>query len=109
MGNPAAAEHLAELAARFESHLAALRDRASAAHEAIRAGTEALQADMPAPEPVGGFAEPSQYVSPPNPYAEHALIPDLPIMPSFDEAPPTLDAVESFAAVDDDGAPLWQD
>ena len=35
MTDPSAAEHLAEIAARHEAHLSALRQRAALAHEAV--------------------------------------------------------------------------
>lgn len=49
IANPAAASHLAELDARFEGHLAALRQRAAHAKAIVEAGAEALVAQAAPP------------------------------------------------------------
>jgi|SRR5471030_2909990 len=115
-GHPAAAQHLAELDARFESHLASLRERAAAARDAAQNSVAALdEAAGPrhaAPPPAASapapwdsdmtLEEPPPYVPPaPHQYAENALIPDVPLVHK-EESLTTLD-------LDDDGIPLWQD
>ncbi|GAC1419591.1 MAG: hypothetical protein NVSMB5_11570 [Candidatus Velthaea sp.] len=92
--HPGAAPHLAQIDARYETTITALHARANAAKAIVRSDVESLQAALPAP-PVADIEEPPPYAAPPpNPYAEHALIPDAPIVP------PVLG---------DDGMPLWQD
>ncbi|GAC1416765.1 MAG: hypothetical protein NVSMB64_26870 [Candidatus Velthaea sp.] len=104
-GHSAAAQHLAEMDARYESHLGALRDRASVAKAAVHSGVVSLQAALPAAK-LEVEAPPPYIAPPPNPYAAHALIPDDPITAhgGLRDAP----TLESFAAIDD-GIPLWQD
>jgi hypothetical protein len=112
-GHPAAAQHLAELDERFESHLASLRERAAAARDAVQNNVASLDEAM---GPRGGpppsesapwnsdmtIEEPPPYVAPaPHQYAENALIPDAPLIHK-EEPLSTLD-------LDDDGIPLWQD
>ena len=81
-GQAAAAPHLAELNAAYEVHLVALRARVASARAALAnhdvvAGTASRAPDRSY----------TQYASPPrNPYAEHALIPDTPLVAS-DEGP----------------------
>jgi len=115
-GNPAAASHLAEIDARFEAHLAALRERAEHAKETIGQSTSALADSMPKPAldlsriPV---EEPPPYLPPP-PAAplyrdDDAVIPDAPIgayaAPHVSGPPPPIEEI----SLDDDGIPLWQD
>jgi hypothetical protein len=113
-GHPAAAQHLAELDERFESHLASLRERAAAARDAVQNRVASLDAAMGprgGPELSPGSApwnsdmtieEPPPYVAPaPHQYAENALIPDAPLISKEDPL--------SKLDVDDDGIPLWQD
>lgn len=115
-GHPAAAQHLAELDARFESHLASLRERAASARDAVQNSVASLDeaagprhaapppaAQAPAPwDSNMTLEEPPPYVPPaPHQYAENALIPDVPLVHK-DESLTTLD-------LDDDGIPLWQD
>lgn len=121
--NPNAAAHLAELEARYAAHMAALQERAQEAKDAVDSGMHAIESTLPhaasSRAPLAPFAppprrsnsnveEPPPYVAPPpNPYAEHALIPDVPLGKSEPaESPPAHDP---FGTVDDDGIPLWQD
>lgn len=82
----AAAEHLAELEARYQTHIAAMRERASRARLALDDGLAEL-------EPSPAIEEPPPYVAPPpHPYAEHAILPDDPLVakdepPGFDDIP----------------------
>jgi hypothetical protein len=116
--SPAAADHLAEIDRRFEDHLAALRARADEAKAQVEHGVTAIaEAAGPAAPPSVADAydvpdwgtetaieEPPPYVAPPpNPYAEHALIPDSPIVTS--EVP----SLDDISLTDEDGIPLWQD
>jgi hypothetical protein len=107
-GHPAAAQHLAELDARFESHLAALREHAATARDTVQNSVASLE-EASGPSAASHAAaswnmtleEPPPYVAPPpHQYAENALIPDAPLI-NKDEAT-TLD-------LDEDGIPLWQD
>lgn len=107
--NPHAARDLAEIDARYEAHIAGLHERAREAKEMLEAGVAALRDALPPSahinEPLAPFdplplhgsmdvEEPPAYVAPPpNPYAGHALIPDVPL--GNREA--------------DDGIPLWHD
>jgi len=116
-GNPAVADHLAEIDARFEAHVSSLRQRAEKAREAIATGSAALEAALPKPKfdlsrvPV---EEPPPYrpapsPPPPSPMFDDAIIPDAPIgavSPVHTSSPPP--PLEEIS-LDDDGIPLWQD
>lgn len=107
-GHPAAAQHLAELDVRFESHLTALRERAAAARDAVQNSVVALEeaaGPMASVHAPGSWdmtlEEPPPYIPPPpHQYADNALIPDAPLINK--DGATTLD-------VDEDGIPLWQD
>jgi hypothetical protein len=119
-GNPAMATHLAELDARYEAHLAAVRDRAAHARDVVRNASAALAstvrkpldlADIPVDErayaPRADGARSSYYDNTtiiPN----SAILADAPL--HGDSAyrgspPPSLEEI----SLDDDGIPLWQD
>lgn len=88
--NDEAAGHLADLNAAYEVHLVALRARVNSARAAIEA--ESAHGHMTAPHPSANdpYAPSHEPYAPHNPYAEHALIPDTPL-------------------VANDDSPLWHD
>ena len=94
--NPAAAQHLAELDARFEGHLAALRQRTVEAKDAVNATAEAMGPRRYPPK------HPTTRIDL-GPPPERDAIPDFePIHePHVPDAP--------LGSVDDDGIPLWDD
>jgi len=118
-GNPAMATHLAELDARYESHLAALRDRAAHAREVVRNANAALAssvrkpldlASVPVDESYASRAEGSRHSF----YDNTTIIPSSAILPDMPlgggsgyggSPPPALEDI----TLDDDGIPLWQD
>jgi len=117
-GNPAMASHLAELDARYESHVAALRDRAAHAREVVRNASAALSASVRKPLDLAGVpVEPSAYGtggSRQSYYDNTTVIPnsailaDTPLgggLPYHGSPPPALEDI----SLDDDGIPLWQD
>jgi hypothetical protein len=117
-GNPAIATHLAELDARYESHLAALRDRAAHAREVIHNASAALASSVRQPLDLAGVpVEPSAYGtggSRQSYYDNTTVIPnsailaDTPLgggLPYHGSPPPALENI----SLDDDGIPLWQD
>ena len=114
-GNPILASHMAEIDARFESHLAAIRDRAAHAREVIRGAAETLESSVPRRsldlsrvpvEEPPAYSQP-QPRSPSAPVYDDSIIPDAPIGAVAHHAspPPALEDI----SLDDDGIPLWQD
>ena len=91
--NPAAAAHLAELDARFEGHLAALRQRTVEAKDAVNNTAESLG--------------PRRY-PPKHPTTRIDLGPP-PEREGIPDAPLGADAGDPFGHTDDDGIPLWDD
>jgi hypothetical protein len=83
IANPAAASHLAELEARLESHLGAVRVRAAQLHERLVADAAALRAQLapaPALAPTGGLVH------------DAPLVPDVPLLVFDDGVPLRADA-----------------
>jgi hypothetical protein len=97
----------AELEDSYGTHLAAMRGEAAAARAAIDDGIRRLE-ELAGPQPLRSAGPGSDwdddrppYAPAPNPYAQHALIPDVPLVPrSTDDGGLTLDG---------DGIPLWHD
>ncbi len=87
--NSAAANHLAELDARYEAHRGALREHVEHAKAAL-AQSIVVVADR-LPRPTG--------VTPPPPATDAA----------FDDTSGALIADTPLLATDDDGIPLWED
>jgi len=122
-GNPAMATHLAELDARYEAHLAAVRDRAAHAREVVRDANAALASTVRKPLDLASVPVDPSYAqrseSARSSLYEHttvipnsAILPDSPLygesnMPLRGGAgsSPAFDDV----SLDDDGIPLWQD
>jgi hypothetical protein len=118
-GNPAMATHLAELDARYEAHLAALRDRAEHAREVVRNASAALASSVRKPLDLASVPVDEAYASRsggarPSYYDNTTIIPNSAILPDSPlgggsryggSPPPSLDGV----TLDDDGIPLWQD
>lgn len=95
--NPAAAAHLAELDARFEGHLAALRRRTVEAKDAVNATAESIGPRRYPPK------HPTTRIDLGPPPERDAEIPDFP--PLHDALVPDA----PLGALDDDGVPLWDD
>jgi hypothetical protein len=119
-GNPAMASHLAELDARYESHLAAVRDRAEHAREVVRNANAALSASVRKPLDLASVPVDEQAYMPRSGgsrqsfYDNTTIIPNSAILPDSPlgggssysgSPPPSLEEIN----LDDDGIPLWQD
>jgi len=117
-GNPAMVTHLAELDARYESHLAAVRDRAAHAHEVVRNANAALASSVRKPLDLASVPMDDAYAartegSRHSFYDNTTIIPNSAILPdmplgggsSYGSPPPALEDIN----LDDDGIPLWQD
>lgn len=92
MSDPSAADHLAELDARYDGHLAALRQQAGRLRDQTDAGIDALSAELPPLAPpaaaVAALPVPDRAVEraagePPPPVADDLL--DFDDLPSFDD------------------------
>jgi hypothetical protein len=114
-GNPAMAVHLAELDARYEAHLAAVRDRAEHARQVVRDANAALASTVRKPLDLASIPVDEAYAARsegarsslyenttviPN----SAILPDTPLRGGAGSSP----AVEAVS-LDDDGIPLWED
>jgi hypothetical protein len=117
-GNPAMASHLADLDARYESHLAAVRDRAAHAREVVRNASAALSSTVRKPLDLANIPVDEQAYSPRadgsrrSYYDNTTIIPNSAILPDsplggsgYGSPPPSLEDI----TLDDDGIPLWQD
>ncbi|HTJ25459.1 MAG TPA: hypothetical protein VMA36_04760 [Candidatus Limnocylindria bacterium] len=84
IANPAAASHLAELEARVESHLGAVRVRAAQLRERLGADAAALRAQLASAQPAR--------VPAPGLLLDAPLVPDVPLLVLDEDVPLGPDA-----------------